>query len=80
MTALSDRNTVAPPAPVLTPRACLRSSTHNAIPFHFRIRLPECGHRPPCKGKLQRCELNRSAGTIATDPASANQMPIAPRH
>jgi hypothetical protein len=40
MTDISNRNTVASPAPALRSPACLRSAPHNAILVHYRIDLP----------------------------------------
>jgi hypothetical protein len=79
MTTLSDRNTLGPPTPVLTPPACLRSPTHNAIQFRLRIRLPERGHPPHRKADIGAHGKHRDASTVATDLAAATQTPIAPR-
>jgi len=79
MTTFSDRNTLGPPTPVLTPPACLRSPTHNAIQFRLRIRLPERGHPPHRKADIVTLGTHRGASSVATNPAAAIQTPIAPR-
>ncbi len=60
------------PARVGSPASCRRHVC-------YRNRLPDCRHRPPCQGDLQRCGSHRGAGTVATNHAPATQTPIAPR-
>jgi hypothetical protein len=79
MTFISDRSTLALPAPDPLPPVCLRSPSHNAIQVRYQNGLPEGGHRAPRKGDIQHCCWHRGAGTVATGLAGASQMPIAAR-
>jgi len=79
MMFISDRSTLALPAPGPLPPVWLRSPSHNAIQVRYQIDLPEGGHPAPRKGDIHRCCGHHVAATVATGHAIANQMPIAPR-